>query len=84
MNTLKESRMKLSLKELCEYEKLDYGTIVKVFVGDEIFEGKIVGQGADGPNPIYLVECTDGFIPNNTYRYGVCMIALSEMRPINQ
>lgn len=69
----------MTLKELSEHQVLENDSKVKVKVGKDFFQGKIVGQGSACPNPIYLVECTDGFIPNETYQYKTCVMALSEM-----
>jgi hypothetical protein len=41
------------------------------------FKGKIVGIASRGLVPNYLVECTDGFLPNETYPYKVASIPLS-------
>lgn len=69
----------MTLTELSEYPALENETVVKVKVGDDIFQGKIVGQGAACPNPLYLVECTDGFIPSDIYPYKTGVFPLSEM-----
>jgi hypothetical protein len=43
------------------------------------FKGKIVGIASRGFNNIYLVECTDGFLPNETYNYKVASVPLSNI-----
>lgn len=45
--------MTMTLKKLSEYPVLETETLVKVKVGDDIFQGKIVGQGATCPNPLF-------------------------------
>lgn len=69
----------MTLKELSEHPVLKNDSKVKVKVGKDFFQGKIVGQGSACPNPLYLVECEDGFIPNETYPYKTCVMPLSEM-----
>jgi hypothetical protein len=69
----------MTLKELAGHPVLENGTKVSVKIGKDAFLGKIVGQGSPCPNPIYLVECTDGYIPSETYQYKTCVIPLSEM-----
>lgn len=45
------------------------------------FEGKIVGIAQRGFVPNYIVECTDGFLPNNSYSFKVVSIPLSYIHP---
>lgn len=45
------------------------------------FDGKIVGISSRNIIPIYIVECTDGFLPNETYPYKVAGIPMSYIFP---
>jgi hypothetical protein len=53
---------------------MEYGTKVIVSTSDYIFEGIIVGQASAGITNTWLVECTDGFIPNLAYPYEVAYV----------
>lgn len=44
------------------------------------FDGVVVGLSQNGLVPIYIVECTDGFLPNETYNYKFCTIPLSYIK----
>jgi len=70
-----------TLEEIVAIEQLKYGEEVIVEIpGEYKFEGKIVGLGIMTVMPFYLVECTDDFIPNETYQYKVTEMPLSYIR----
>lgn len=59
-------------------EKIEYSQGNKVVVNIEgvyKFEGEIVGLAYDGPlYNTYIVQCTDGFLPNKTYSFVCCLM----------
>jgi len=66
-----------SLEEIAKLPQFKYGTQVICKVGDAYsFIGKIVGLANEGPLPSYIVECMDGFIPNETYCYKTCIMPM--------
>jgi hypothetical protein len=69
--------MNKSLEELSKLPQLEYNQEVICKIGSEYsFTGKIVGLAHEGILPSYIVECLDGFIPNETYKYKTCIIPL--------
>jgi hypothetical protein len=59
-------------------DRLVDGATVRVEIPNVYsFNGKIVGVGTDGISPLYIIECIDGFLPNETYKYKVCMMPLA-------
>jgi len=66
-----------SLEEISELPQLEYNQEVICKVGELYsFTGKIVGLANDGVLPSYIVECLDGFIPNEDYRYKTCIMPI--------
>ena len=74
---IKIKNMSKSLQETANYPNIADGTLVRVEIPSVYaFDGKIVGLGANDINQTHLVECTDGFLPNETYPYKVCSMPL--------
>ena len=40
------------------------------------FNGIIVGEASTGIEQTHIVKCTDGFIPNDTYKYDTTVVPL--------
>lgn len=67
--------------------KMEQGTAVTVSVPGAAFKRKIIGKGFDNVigagitdiNESYIVECTDGTIPNDYYRYSTYSVPLSSI-----
>ncbi len=49
-----------------------------------LFVGKITGLAHEGVLPSYIVECLDGFIPNETYQYRSCIIPMCYIEDWNK
>ena len=71
--------MKKTFEEIVKSQDLTDGTLVNVRIGETHFEGKIVGKSSTGLIPNYIVECTDGTLPNEVYRYKFVSLPLSEI-----
>lgn len=71
--------MNRTFEELVNSPELTDGTEVNVRIGEMTFEGKIVGKGSSGLVPYYIVECTDGTLPNEVYGYKFVSLPLSEI-----
>lgn len=65
--------------EIVNAPKLEYGTEVKFYVGDDTYLGRIAGFGSSGLIPQYIVESTDGTFPNSVYPYKFLLLPLSEI-----
>jgi hypothetical protein len=66
-----------SLEEISKLPPFKYGDQVICKVGDTYsFIGKITGLANESPLPSYIVECIDGFIPNETYGYKSCIMPM--------
>jgi hypothetical protein len=52
------------------------GTLVTVDINhrDIKFKGKVVGKATTDITESHIVECIDGYIPNETYPYAVCVM----------
>lgn len=76
-----------SLEEISKLPPFENGQRVMCRVGDAYsFVGKIIGIANEGILPSYIVECLDGFIPNETYRYKSCIMPMCYIEnwdPIN-
>lgn len=59
--------------------EMKQGTVVTVSVSGSMFSGKIVGKGFDDMHQACIVECTDGTIPNDVYRYNTYLVPLSSI-----
>ena len=75
--------MNRTLEEIVNSPELADGTLVSVRVGEKTFEGRIVGRSQSGLIPSYIVECMDGFIPNEVYGYKFVSMPLSEISEKN-
>lgn len=71
-----------TFEEIVKSEVLTDGTEVKVRIGEKFFEGKIVGQSGTGIIPFYIVECLDGTLPNEAYKYKFVSMPLTEIFPM--
>ncbi len=72
--------MNRTFEELVNMPILTDGTEVDVRIGDNtMFNGKIVGLGTAGIIPMYVVECLDGTLPNDTYEYKFISLPLTEI-----
>ena len=70
-----------TIQEMQECEQLQDGLQVIVKIDKETqFKGKIVGNAINGLLPFYIVECTDNFLPNETYPYKVASVPLSNIQ----
>jgi len=68
-----------SLEELITIPQLEDGRYVEGIIGDDTFDGKIVGMVSNGLVPIYIVECLDNSLPNETYPYRFAALPLTEI-----
>lgn len=68
----------MTLEQIANYPQVKDGTIVEVSIDQLKFKGKVVGLSTQMINPVYIIECTDGTLPNETYPYKVCSVPLSE------
>ena len=57
-------------------------TKVKVSFPGLDLEGIIVGKATTDITQTYIIKCTNGAIPNDTYDYDVCVAPLSLIRGI--
>lgn len=71
--------MDRTFEELVNMPILTDGTEVDVRIGDKMFNGKIVGLGTAGIIPMYVVECLDGTLPNDVYKYKFISLPLTEI-----
>lgn len=71
--------MNRTFEELVNLPEFTDGTEVNVRIGETTFEGKIVGKGSSGLLPYYIIECTDGTLPNGTYQFKFVSLPLSEI-----
>ena len=71
--------MNKTFEEIVNTPELKDGIEVSVRIGETSFDGKIVGKSSTGLNPSYIVECTDGALPNEVYSYKFVSIPLSEI-----
>jgi len=71
--------MNRTFEEVVNSPELVDGTLVDVRVVGITFKGKIVGKSQSGLIPHYIVECLDGFIPNEVYGYKFLSIPVSEI-----
>lgn len=55
------------------------GTKVWVRVGEETVLGRVVGISSSNLIKHYIVECLDGFIPNETYNYKFFSVPVTEI-----
>lgn len=68
-----------TFEEIVNHPCIVDGTEVEVRLGDGSFQGKVVGQSSTGLIPYYIVECTDGTLPNKTYEYKFTSVPVSEI-----
>lgn len=74
-----------SLEEISKLPPFEYGQTVMCRIGDAYsFVGKITGLAHEGVLPSYIVECLDGFIPNETYKYRSCIIPMCYIEDWNK
>lgn len=71
--------MNRTFEEIVNMPELVDGTEVDVRIGDKMFNGKIVGMGSAGIIPMYVVECLDGTLPNDFYKYKFISLPLTEI-----
>lgn len=71
--------MERTFEEIVNTPELKDGVEVAVRIGEKTFDGKIVGKSSDGLLPYYIVECTDGTLPNEVYDYKFVSLPLSEI-----
>lgn len=71
----------MTLEEISKMEPLKNGTkVVATIPNLYTFKGTIVGISSNGILPIYIVECNDGFLPNETYAYSSCSMPVSYLK----
>jgi len=71
--------MERTFEEIVNTPELKDGVEVNVRIGETTFDGKIVGMSSSGLIPYYIVECTDGTLPNKVYEYKFVSLPLSEI-----
>ena len=71
--------MNKTFKEIVNSSDLTDGTLVDARIGENTFEGKIVGKSSNGLIPSYIVECMDRTLPNEVYGYKFVSLPLSEI-----
>ncbi len=71
--------MERTFEEIVKTPELKDGVEVNVRIGGTTFDGKIVGKSSSGLMPYYIVECTDGTLPNKVYEYKFVSLPLSEI-----
>jgi len=71
--------MKRTFEQLVNTPELRDGIEVNVRIVDITFDGKIVGKSGSGLIPSYIVECTDGTLPNEVYGYKFVSLPISEI-----
>lgn len=75
----KNQKMRKTLEEIVNTPQIEDGTLVKAYIGEDTFSGKIVGIGSNGLIPYYIVECLDQTLPNEVYPYKFVSLPLSEI-----
>lgn len=71
--------MNRTFEEIVNMPILTDGTEVNVRIGNTMFNGKIVGLGTSGIIPMYVVECLDGTLPNDVYKYKFVSLPVTEI-----
>jgi hypothetical protein len=71
--------MQHTFEQIVNMRGLEDGTKVTIRMINGSFSGKIVGVSGDGLIPQYIVECTDGTFPNETYPHKFLSLPSSEI-----
>ena len=69
-----------TFEDVVNMSELEDGVEVSCRIHSELFfNGKIVGKSSSGLMPYYIVECIDGTLPNEVYKYKFVSLPLSEI-----
>ena len=55
---------------------LKMNTDVYIETSDAAFNGIVIGKANNSISESYIIQCTDGFIPNDAYEYSTSVIPL--------